>query len=223
MKDSKEYANKLKKLYNQLRQAYPKVTAAKFDDPVEAIVHGIISENITLADYGTASKKLRDNFVDLNDLRVSSSEDVIDMIGRNNPTAAETALSLKKLLGDIFEKHNRISLESLKKLGKRPAKKVIEDSIGCSKFVVDFCMLTSLGGHAIPLTTRMHEFLKKNELVHPDANEEEIEGFLTRQISAQKAYEFYTLLRSESESAKVKPAPKKVKKIVQKKKIKKKG
>ncbi len=222
MKDSKEYSNKLKKLYSQLKNTYPKPSVVKYDDPVKAIVHGIISENMSLADYEIAAKKLEENFVDLNDLRVSSAEDIVDMLGKDNPTAGETAATLKKLLGDIFEKHNRISLESLKKLGKRPARKIVEDIVGGSKFVADYCMLTSLGGHAIPLTKKMLEYLKKNEIVHPEANEEEIEGFLTRQISAQKAYEFYVLLRSQSELAKVKVAAKKTKTAGQKT-VKKKG
>ena len=48
----------------------------------------------------------------------------------------------------------------------------------------------------------MIEFLKSNDLVHAEANEEEIESFLARQISADNAYEFYSLLRRESETRK---------------------
>jgi ribosomal protein S13 len=44
-------------------------------------------------------------------------------------------------------------------------------------------------------------YLKGNKLVDPEADEQEIEGFLTRQISAKNAYEFYALLRHESELA----------------------
>ncbi len=61
-------------------------------------------------------------------------------------------------------------------------------------------MLTSLHGHAIPLTKKMIEYLRSNQLVHPDADEQQIEGFLARQISAENAYEFYALLRRCSES-----------------------
>ncbi len=63
-------------------------------------------------------------------------------------------------------------------------------------------MLTSLQGHAIPLTKKMIEYLRSNELVHPDADEQQIEGFLAKQISAENAYEFYALLRRQSESRK---------------------
>jgi hypothetical protein len=59
-------------------------------------------------------------------------------------------------------------------------------------------------GHAIPLNSAMIEYLKTNELIHHEAGYEEIEGFLTRQIPAKNAYEFYAMLRHESESPKSK-------------------
>ena len=63
-------------------------------------------------------------------------------------------------------------------------------------------MLTSLHGHAIPLTEKIVNYLKMNDLVDGDADEQQISGFLTKQISAKNGYEFYALLRHESETAK---------------------
>ncbi len=70
---------------------------------------------------------------------------------------------------------------------------------GASRFAVNYCMLTSLQGHGIALTERMLEYLRANELVDPEANEQQIEGFLSRQVSAEDGYEFYAVLRDESE------------------------
>jgi hypothetical protein len=46
----------------------------------------------------------------------------------------------------------------------------------------------------------MVDYLKSNELVDPDADGEQIEGFLAKQIPARNGYEFYGLLRRESET-----------------------
>jgi hypothetical protein len=97
-----------------------------------------------------------------------------------------------------------VSLEALKKIGKRPARQILEKLDGTSHFVVDYCMLTSLQGHAIPLTKGMIEYLTSKELVYPNADEQQIGGFLAKQISAKKGYEFYALLRRESEARKSK-------------------
>ena len=86
----------------------------------------------------------------------------------------------------------------MKKIGKRPARQILEKIDGSSRFVVDYCMLTSLHGHAIPLTEDMIEYLRNNDLVDSNADEQQIAGFLAKQISAKNGYEFYALLRGES-------------------------
>ena len=206
MKNSREYARKLQKLYGALRRQYPKVESVTYDEPVEAAVYAILSVKMTEAASLSASKRFADYFVDLNDLRVARPEEVIEVLGADTLVARDIAATLAKVLFAIFDQYNAVSLEALKKIGKRPARQVLEKLDGISHFVVNYCMLTSLQGHAIPLTQKMVEYLRTNKLVDPQANEQEIEGFLTRQISAKDAYEFYALLRAESESPKLQPS-----------------
>jgi len=217
MKNSSKYSKKLHRLYNSLKHKYPKVQPVTHDDPVEALVYSIVSENLTARAAQAAMKRLIDNFVDFNDLRVSRSEEIIEALGGNAPETTQIASSLTKALAAVFNRYNTLSLEALKKLGKRPAKQVLEQMDGTTKFVVDYCVLTALHGHAIPLTKKMLEYLRDNELVHPGADEQDIEGFLTRQIAAHNGYEFYQLLREQSESYKGPKAAAHKKKIKTKK------
>lgn len=204
MKDSNKYSKEVKKLYNALKRRYGKPKKILYDEPTNAVVYAIVSENLTETEAQAAMKKFNSYFVDLNDLRVSRPEEVSELLSQGNPIARNIATSLKDVLMAIFEKYNTVSLETLKKAGKRPAKQVLEKIKSLSSFAVNYCMLTALGSHAIPFTERMKEYLRSNELVHPDADTEQIEGFLTRQISAANAYDFYALLRKESETAKKK-------------------
>jgi hypothetical protein len=48
----------------------------------------------------------------------------------------------------------------------------------------------------------MIKYLREREFVNPDADDQQIGGFLAKQISAKNGYEFYALLRHESESTK---------------------
>ena len=202
MKDSKEYSKKVQKLYRWLKRKYRKPQKPAYDEPVEAVVYAIVSENMSEPAAQSAIKKLGDNFVDLNDLRVSSVEEIIEVLGAEKPATRDAASVLIGALGAVFKQYNMVSLEALKKIGKRPAKRALEKMHGTSRFVVDYCMLTSLQGHTIPLTAKMIEYLRSNELVHVGADEQEIRGFLARQILAENAYEFYALLRRQSESRK---------------------
>jgi len=203
MKNSKDYSQKTGKLYRSLKRKCPKVPQLVYNELLEAFIYGVISENMKESAAQAAIKRFAGYFVDLNDLRVSRPEEIIEMLGEDTPVTRNISSILTRALKAIFDEHNNLSLESLNKLGKRQARQVLEKIEGSSRFVVDYCMLTFLQGHAIPLTKNMIEYLKNNQMVHPEADEQEIEGFLARQISASNAYEFYSLLRHESESGKV--------------------
>ena len=200
MKDSKEYSKKIQRLYRSLSRKYPKPQKVSHDEPADALVYAIISAELSEKATQSAIKKFADYFVDLNDLRVSQAEDIIEMLGGVPTVTSDIASTITSVLRAVFDEYHKVSLESLKRIGKRPAKRALEKIDGTSRFVVDYCMLTSLQGHAIPLTRKMIEYLRSNELVHPNADEQQIEGFLAKQISAKNAYEFYALLRHESEA-----------------------
>lgn len=221
MKNSKDYAKKIHKLHRSLKKKHPKVSISTYEDPADALVYAIISEHLLDRQAKAAIKRLDDFFVDLNDLRVSREEEIVEMIGEDTPVARKTASTLTTALTCIFDDHHKVSLEALTKIGKRPAKSALEKMEGVSRFVVDYCMLTALGGHAIPLTEQMVEYLHSSELVYPEASEQEIGGFLAKQITAKNGYEFYGLLRRESESYVRKIKTKKKTKTAKKKKVEK--
>jgi endonuclease III len=202
MKNSKEYAQRLRKFYRGLKHAQPKVEKVAYDDPAEALICGIVHERMNESAAHRALKGLRSAFVDWNDLRVSRVEEVVEALGEDTPASRAAAVSLTAALKDIFDEYHRISLQVLKTQGKRPARQCLEHFDGVSRFVVNYCLLTALQAHAVPLTEGMVEYLRQNKLIETNAGQEDIEGFLTRQIAAKNAFEFYTLLRRESESAK---------------------
>jgi hypothetical protein len=203
MKNSKNYSKKIQKLHNSLARKYSKVQNVTYDDPTDAIVYAVICSMLDEKTTKSAIKKFSDYFIDLNDLRVSRIEEIVEMLGADTPATREVASIITTVLRSIFNEYHKVSLEGLKKTGKRPARQALEKIEGTCRFVVNYCMLTSLQGHAIPLTERMIAYLKSKELVYPDADEQEIGGFLSKQISAKKGYEFYALLRRESETHKI--------------------
>ena len=220
MKNSKDYSRKIQKLYRTLARKHGKARKGDDQEVTDAIVYAIVSSEMNEKAADTAAKRLADHFVDWNDLRVARTEEIVEVLQKDTRATRNIASTLTEVLNSIFNQHHAVSLESLKKAGKRPARQAIEKIEGISRFAVDYCMLASLRGHAIPLTEKMIEYLRGNELVDPDADEQQIGGFLAKQIPAKNGYEFYALLRHESEVNAVKKAKKAKKKV--KKKVKKK-
>ena len=208
MKDSRTYGQKIGKLFRSLKQKYAKVKKVNFDEPAYALVYAIVSERTRASKAKTIVKRIEKHFAGLNDLRVSRTEEILDILGASSEDSRKTASMLTQVLNSIYNRYNMVSLASLKELEKLD---------GLSSFAVNYCFLTALRGHSIPLTRKMIGYLKAGELVHPDATDDEISGFLERQITAANAYEFYSLLRQESEKAKSsKPAGKEARKAVRK-------
>ena len=230
MKDSKKYSTKIQKLYRRLNSKYAKVQKVSYERVVDAVVYAIISAELSERAAESAIKRFAEYFVDWNDLRVSRAEEILEVVGESGPAGRDVASAITRVLQGIFNGYNEVSLEALRRIGKRPARQALEKIDGINRFAVDYCMLTSLQGHAIPLTKRMLEYLRTNDLVDPEADEQQIAGFLAKQISAKNGYQFYALLRRESEArrarkkAKTKTAAKKKtkKKAKTKKKTKKK-
>ncbi|MBP8303173.1 MAG: hypothetical protein KBE04_03490 [Phycisphaerae bacterium] len=199
MKDSKLYAGRIKRQVRSLKRTGPKVQRVMVEDPLEALVYGLMSEPVTEAQAQAAQKRLTRHFVDLNDLRVAGPDEITGLFGDSSPAVREAAARVTQVLMAVFNRFHALSLAATKKMGKRPARQFLESLDGITPFAVDYCMLTSMHGHAIPLTERMVRCLKAEGLVHPQAEPGEIGGFLAKLVPAQDAYEFYAELRARSE------------------------
>ena len=205
MKNSKEYSDKIKDLYKSLKKKYGKIEPVTHATITESLVYGAISEHLPDKAAKTTFANMLNYFSDFNELRVSRTEEIVEIINYTDDLLArEVAHSIVRVLASIFAGFNSIDLEGLKKLGKRPARQALEKLEGITVFMIDYCMFTALGGHAIPLSAAMIDYLEGEDLVYPSSDQQDIEGFLTRLISADQGYEFYSLLRQESEAYKPK-------------------
>ncbi len=202
MKDSKDYSPKVMKLYRSLKRQSGKSDLPAYGDPIEAVVDALVYECMPQPAAMRAVKRMKSHFVDLNDLRVSRKEEILDVFGDHSPAAEAGAGAITQVLNALFEKQNKVTLEPLRHEGKRQAKKELEEIAGITPFAVNYCFLTALDGHAIPLTGPMLDYLRDHDLVHPEASDSDIAGFLERQIAAADAYTFYLLLREEAEHGK---------------------
>ena len=210
MKNSKEYSTKIAKLFRNLKRKCAKAKKPVYANPIESLIFAVIRENCRQTATKPLMRKLEKHFVNFNELRVSKIEEIMEALGSNSDEFHKVAESIKATLGGIFGKYNTLDLSELKDMGKKPAKKELEE-LKISRFAINYCFVTFLGGHAIPLTEKMVEYLRSEELVYPDSTIEQIEGFLERQITAANGFFFYSTLSKEcqkNERAKKKTAVK---------------
>ena len=160
MKEAKNFGDKVQQVARALKHKQQKCESPVYEEPVDAIVFAVLSEHTTSQQAQAAYKKIKEHFIDLNDLRVSRPEEIVEAAGSEAAITNQTAMNLISILKAIFEKYNMVSLADLKRQGKKQIRDAIAKYPGISEFVIDYCMLTAFGAHAIPLTDRMFEFLK---------------------------------------------------------------
>lgn len=199
MKNSKEYSEKLTSYLGALKKAPAAAKMPTFADPLESMVYAMICEYTTEANAARVYKRICSHFVDFNDLRVSRVEEVLDVMDDSGPEAQRAAAMMTKVLNHVYERYDRMSLDALKESGKRQGRKELEELEGVSRFAVDFCFVTALEGHAVPLKENMKVLLKAEGLIHPESTDDEIRGFLERQVSAADGWAFYTYLCGQCE------------------------
>jgi endonuclease III len=206
MKNSKEYGAKIDKFFRSVKIGQ-KIKPSDFADPLDALIYGVVGEGTMERQVKRVFKNIQSHFIDYNDLRVSRSEEIQEILEDMTPQGEQIAANLTRVLSAVFDKYDMLSLKTIGEQGKRQARKELEELDGTTHFAVNFCFLAALEGHVIPLTEPMINFLKSQELVDPEATQEEIEAFLERHIAASAGWEFYTLLRQASETGGKKTSP----------------
>ena len=199
MKDSSAYAAKLKRLSNRLKRAAAKSADTAAHDVVTEMLLACLSAHNTENKAKIALGRLRSNFVDYNELRISRTPEVIDVLGKNFNQPRDTTLQLIKLLRSLYDKQDSLDLEELRQLSKRDAKIFLESLDGADPYVVGRIMLRALGAHAFPINEQMLVMLRAEEVVAPDAALPEVQAFLERHISVNQVQKIYACLRHHAD------------------------
>ncbi|MBU1260380.1 MAG: hypothetical protein KJ757_01890 [Planctomycetes bacterium] len=199
MKNTTQYSQKIKKLFNALRKGAEKPKESASSDLIEAIIFVALCQDCPESSAKAALKKIQSHFMDYNDLRVARREEIVEIIGSDIAEAPKTASTITALLNAVFQKYDCLVPEDFASAGKKNAREILEKFNGMTPFICSYVMLTVLGAHAVPLTDKMIDYLKANDLIDPQWDSTQTTSFIEKQISASNAYSFYAVIRHDSE------------------------
>lgn len=194
MKHGGDYAKRLRQLFNRLVRKFGKPTIPEPPDPLEQLLVAILGSNTSHYKGFTAFKKLREQMVDLNELRVTPVSELAKIISPLVPQAEMKAQRIVDALNDIRRRHDTLDLSFLKQRGRREAREYLESLEGVDRYAAASVALFSLGGHAIPVDELTLQMLRKDEVVDPAADLPAVQSFLEHHIGASDAAVFSLLL-----------------------------
>lgn len=222
MRNSSEYASGLLKLCRKLQRDMGTPTAAIAEDPIEEVILGFLSSVVPETKAVVTLAKLKKYFVDFNELRVGRDVEVAKVFGSSFPQGKDVAKKIIKVLHQMYDQHDSISLGQLREGGKREAKAFLEKINGLDANVIARVMLLCLEAQSFPVNAALVTMLQGEKVVDPGADEAEIQGFLERQIPSKDILKYYLLLQKYADSYKAPEAPAPKKKAAAKKTVAKK-
>jgi endonuclease III len=96
-----------------LEERYGRRKPAPHPDFIEALAYQILDLGVSEKAARDALKRLRDEYVDWNDMRVATVREIMDVLGAKYHRVREKAEDLRHLLADIYTAFRRMDIKDL--------------------------------------------------------------------------------------------------------------
>ena len=188
-----------------LKKATSKWSGEEADElePIAELVFSFLMWNATERQADTAFGKIMAQVVDLNELRVSLTNEVIEMVGVRYPDAQNRVIRMLQSMMEIFEREHDYKMDSLGAKSKREQREYLDTLPGMTPFVAARVALLSFGAHAMPVDDRLLTLLVKAGVFEPGTTPADAEGWLARQVKAGDAMEAYLALQEWADGQRV--------------------
>ena len=206
-------AEKFNKLYKVVRKHYEPVAPPANRTVLEHLVYACCLEDSSFEAADEVLAKLLEDYFDWNEVRVTTSLELAEMMkGLHDPLAA--ASRLRKVLHGLFESKYSFDAEFFKKENLGKAIEQLEKYKGISPFVIASVAQLSLGGHSIPVDQALLSLMFTiGAITEEEQKQGKIPG-LERTIPKNKGVEFASLVHQLAVAFHANPQDKKVRDII---------
>lgn len=172
-------------------------------EPIAELVFSFLMWNATARQADTGFGKIMAQVVDLNEMRVSHANEVIEMIGVRYPDANNRVIRMLQSMMEIYEREYDYKMGSLTSRNKREQREYLDTLPGMPSFVAARVALLSFGAHAMPVDDRLLTLLVKAGVFEAGTTPADAENWLTRHIKAGDAMGAYLALQEWADGQRV--------------------
>ena len=198
MKNASEHAKKLRGLLRKAK-AGPE-PGVELPSPIEVLVYAYLLWETTTKQADASYLRLMRQVVDMNDLRVTDTGDLVEMLGDRVSMAEERVLMMRRGLNAVYLSEHAMNLARVSEMGKRDARAYMEGLDGVPRFVSGYVLLHAFGVHAMPVDENLLGRLERDGVVAEGTTIEEAQSFLEHQVKAAEGERVAGQLRGYSES-----------------------
>ncbi|HSG65453.1 MAG TPA: hypothetical protein VLD39_10645, partial [Gammaproteobacteria bacterium] len=121
-------------------------------------------------------------------------DELSSIMGARMPRGIERACRLICLLNEIYDRENKLSLQSLTEKTKREVQEYFDGIDGLPGFATSRLILLVLNWHAFPLDDRLAKLLGGIEIITPGDTLQQQAAQLERGVRASDSLQTYTLI-----------------------------
>lgn len=185
-------------VYTALKKRY-EVAADVERTVAENLLYAIVREGTTTEKANKAFSSLKARFVDWNEVRVSTVQELCDAMGPL-PEVAGRAQRLIAVLQEWFELTYTFDMEEIAKKGLKEGAKKLSRLDAANDFAVAWVVLHGLGGHAIPLDGPTIRVLRRLGVLDGESESlESLRGTIEHFVPKAKGSAFVELLSQHAD------------------------
>jgi hypothetical protein len=191
----------LSKVLRQLKKEFGGLPKRPATSVLETVLFGVCLENATYEQAQTAFDRLRNDFFDWNEIRVSTITELLPVFD-GLPEPEKKAHRIRALLYYVFDHQYSYDFESLKKKPLDLAQKQLSKIKHMTPFLRHYLLQLAMGTHTIPCDNRMLDVSVFLGLLPYGANTEDAAEGLKALVRKADGTELFWLLKNLSASTK---------------------
>lgn len=186
----------VRKVASRLKKDYSVPSVAVHREALDELLLGILATGSSERRANAALHALAEEYVDWNELRISSACDIAAALPEGDvPDALAVATMLRDVLNRVYEAASEMSLQSFKERPAQDAVKVFAGVRGFPEPALARAVVLALGREELPLTAGVAEVCRRLALVENDQEDK-----LTKLLPKGSLFEFHSLMYRHAQS-----------------------
>lgn len=188
----------LKKIVARLIKAAP---ARKPEpvDPLARLIRAFLEYDCDEARASAAERKIQENMVDFNELRVTPAIELAALLGVRYPFAESRCSSLHRTLQSVFDREHHMRLDRLKEMKKNEIRPYLQSLAGVNLYAEAAVCVDCFGICAAPVDTKLLLWLVSKDALPEGTDLKSAQHHIEKLLKATEAEDFFHGARKELE------------------------
>jgi len=186
----------LKKTISRLEKAAPAKKPEPVD-PLTRLIRAFLEYDCDELRTQAAERKILENMVDFNELRVTPAIELAALLGARYPFAESRCSALHRTLQSIFDREHHMRLDRVKEMKKAEIRPYFQSLAGITPYVEAAVAVDCFGITAAPVDTKLLLWLISKDALPEGIDIKSAQQIIEKQMKAGEAEEFFHGSRKE--------------------------